>query len=60
MNGKPEKMQVENILKEIELQLKSGIFLEIFVYTKVPIKGPYSLTYKLDYGRIQSKWTEQM
>eukprot|EP00347_Sterkiella_histriomuscorum_P022325 403330878 len=61
INGKPERQQYDSLLKEImELHLKSGIQLDIFLYTKVPIKGPYSLTYKLDYGRIQSKWTEQI
>jgi len=44
----------------MDLQLKSGIFLELYIYTKVPIKGLYSLTYKIDYGRTQSKWTEQI
>lgn len=44
----------------MDLQLKSGIFLELTVYSKVPIKGQYSLTYRVDYGRIHSKWTEHI
>ncbi len=61
MNGKPDKNLIESKLKDIMVfQLKSGISLEIYIYTKVPIKGLYSLTYKLDYGRTTSKWTEQI
>ncbi len=53
MNGKPEKVMIEDKLKEVlDIQLKSGIFLELTVYSKVPIKGLYSLTYRLDYGRM--------
>jgi hypothetical protein len=40
------------------MQLKSGIFLEAFVITKAPIKGNYTLIYKVEYGRYQSKWGE--
>ena len=43
---------MEDKIKEVlDIQLKSGIFLEIKVFTKVPIKGQYSLNYRLDYGR---------
>lgn len=34
--------------------------LEVSVLTSVPIKGPYSLTYKIGYGRVESKWVEQL
>ena len=60
---RPEKLLPDNKsskIKEIEGQLKSGIMLEISVLTSVPIKGPYSLTYKVGYGRNESKWVEQL
>lgn len=61
MNGKPEKLQYDDLFKEImELHLKSGIQLDVFLYSKVPIKGQYTLTYKIVYGRTESKWTEHI
>lgn len=32
--------------------------MEAFVFTKTPIKGTYTLLYKAEYGRYQSKWGE--
>ena len=40
--------------------MKSGIMLEVSVESELPIKGDYSLTYRIDYGRNQSKWVEQV
>ena len=58
IEGRQERSLSSNIFKDFEDSLKSGIILELIIYTKVPIKGQYALTYKLDYGRINSKWTE--
>ncbi len=61
--NRPERLTIiepQNKIKDIEGQLKSGILLEVSVLTNVPIKGSYSLTYKVDYGRMQSKWSEQI
>jgi hypothetical protein len=61
--GSTEKMSKEMMqerFKDIELQLSSGILFEGHVFTKVPIKGQYTLTYKIGYGRVQSKWSETM
>jgi hypothetical protein len=42
----------------MEGQMSSGIKVEVQVLTVIPIKGEYQITYKLDYGRVQSKWVE--
>jgi hypothetical protein len=58
IDGKTERSLSMKIMKTIDDSIKSGIYLELILYTKVPIKGHYGLTYKVDYGRFNSKWTE--
>jgi hypothetical protein len=58
-----EKQTLESKLKmmeDMQLLLKSGIFLEASLFTKVPIKDKYSLSFKIDYGRSQTKWSEDV
>ncbi len=59
-SNKMTKEMMQEKLKDIELQLSSGILFEGCIYTKVPLKGPYVLTYKVGYGRVQTKWTESI
>ena len=52
-------------LRDIEGQFKSDIVLEVCVLTRLPpindtMISSYTVNYKVDYGRVQGKWTEQL
>ena len=54
-----EKQLTYDKLRVMQAQLHSNIQLEATVFTKTPIKkGQYSMNYRLEYARTQSKWTE--
>ena len=54
-----EKQLTYDKLRLMQAQLHSNIQLEATVYTKTPIKkSAYSMNYRLEYARTQSKWTE--
>ena len=51
-------------MKELQGQFKSDIILDLQIVSRFPcyknttITG-YDVSYKVDYGRVQGKWTEQ-
>ena len=61
MGGRFQIQHNQDKMKNLESQLKSGMFLEAFIYTNVPLKNQhYQLSYKIDYGRQDFKWVEDI
>ena len=40
------------------MSLNSGITFEAFIYSNIPLKCNYEITYRVDYGRSEIKWSE--
>lgn len=57
MNNSDSKMSK---LKNFDILQSSGLQLEGVLYTKVPLKGWYSLNYKLLYGKVTNQWGEEI
>mmetsp|Transcript_16258 Transcript_16258/g.22275 ORF Transcript_16258/g.22275 Transcript_16258/m.22275 type:complete len:240 (+) Transcript_16258:119-838(+) len=57
---KPEAMDQEELIRRqmSKVKLRSGIFIESYVYTKIPISGGYTLTYRITYAGACTTWKE--